>query len=519
MRRYTVVLLDDEELILESLQSLIDWEALGCCIAGTAKSGAKGKQLIERLRPDIVITDIKMPEVTGIEIAEYCAQQLPQTRVIILSAYADFTFAQSALQAKTVAYLLKPINKDELAGAVRRAAEECRAWEASLASSEQARADMENTRTLATSSLLFNLARYGVLGMGETDPEWVREKARTGSVVIMGAFFNTTLAIAPALAKGQAYTEQALRAAGYAPIFGSADEKIILLCPVQRGIDHTTARARLIAVLKEMLRKAPPELGVCVYCVSAVYGDEETLHRCYQEGLNMLRCGFFKTDSCVITQPAENSTESYELNTQELISALRHGQTEKAGQLLRDGKRQLARIGDKQLAAAKLREWSREAALCAVKLEMDTSRLWTHEFENENFDARYESMCRGVMAVCDYARRKGGVVSRMCLYVEEHYGDRALSLESVAAEMGLNSSYLSRAFKKERGENFSEYLIRVRIEHAQELLRTTELKTYAIAAEVGFGDAHYFSQVFKKKCGVTPAEYRQDAKAGHGGIS
>ncbi len=143
---------------------------------------------------------------------------------------------------------------------------------------------------------------------------------------------------------------------------------------------------------------------------------------------------------------------------------------------------------------------------------MDTSRLWVHALENENFDARYESMRRGVMAVCDYARRKGGVVSRMCLYVEEHYGDRSLSLESVADEMGLNSSYLSRVFKKERGENFSEYLIRVRIERAQELLGGTELKTYTIASEVGFGDAHYFSQVFKKKCGMTPAEYRQSVK-------
>lgn len=512
MRRYTVVLLDDEELILQSLQSLVDWDALGCRVAGTAKNGAKGKQLIERLHPDIVITDIKMPGATGIEIAEYCARSLPQTRVIILSAYADFSFAQSALQARTTAYLLKPINKNELVQAVLNAAEECRAGEASLVSSAQVRADMENTRTLATASLLFNLARYGVLGMNETDIDWVREKVRTKSVVIMGAFFNTTLAVAPALAKGKSYTEQALRAAGYTPIFGSADEKIILLCPVQNGIDHATARSRLIAALKQMLRTAPPELGVCVYCVSAVYTDEETLHRCYQEGLSMLRSGFFKDSSCVITRLDENSAESYSLHTQELISALRHGQTEKARQLLCDGKRQLARIGDRQLAAAKLREWSREAALCAAKLEMDTSRLWTHEFENENFDARYESMRRGVMAVCEYARRKGGVVSRMCLYVEEHYGDRALSLESVADEMGLNSSYLSRVFKRERGENFSEYLIRVRLARAQELLRTTELKTYAVAAEVGFGDAHYFSQVFKKKCGVTPAEYRQNTK-------
>ena len=512
MRQYSVVLLDDEELILQSLQSLIDWNGLGCYVAGTAKSGAKGKQLIQRLRPDIVITDIKMPEITGTEIAAYCARHLPRTRVIILSAYADFSFAQSALRSKTVAYLLKPIDKKELTDAVRHAADEYRQMENSLASREQEQADMENARTLATASLLFNLARYGVSGIDGTDADWVHERTKVDSVVIMGAFFNTTLAVAPALARGREYTEGALREAGYAPIFGSADEKIILLCPVIKGIDRTTARGRVIAVLKEMLRDAPPELGVCVFCVSSVYADEESLQRCYQESLSMLRYGFFKTNSCVITQPENIYTGAYHLNTQELVSALRHGQMEKAELLLADGKQALAQAGDKQLAAAKLREWSREAALCAAKLNMDTSRLWVHALENENFDARYESMRRGVMAVCDYARRKGGVVSRMCLYVEEHYGDRSLSLESVADEMGLNSSYLSRVFKKERGENFSEYLIRVRIERAQELLGGTELKTYTIASEVGFGDAHYFSQVFKKKCCMTPAEYRQSVK-------
>ena len=120
MSRYSVILLDDEELILQSLQTLIDWEKLGCYIVGTAKTGDKGKRLIERLHPNIVITDIKMPGLTGLQLAEYCAKNEPQTKVVIVSAYADFNFAQSAMRAGTVNYLLKPIIRTELQGTIEK---------------------------------------------------------------------------------------------------------------------------------------------------------------------------------------------------------------------------------------------------------------------------------------------------------------------------------------------------------------------------------------------------------------
>ena len=120
MSRYSVVILDDEELILQSLQTLIDWEKLGCHIVGTSKTGDKGKRLIERLHPNIVITDIKMPGLTGLQLAEYCAQNEPQTKVVIVSAYADFNFAQSAMRAGTVNYLLKPISRTELQDTIEK---------------------------------------------------------------------------------------------------------------------------------------------------------------------------------------------------------------------------------------------------------------------------------------------------------------------------------------------------------------------------------------------------------------
>ena len=137
MSRYSVVILDDEELILQSLQTLIDWEKLGCHIVGTSKTGDKGKRLIERLHPNIVITDIKMPGLTGLQLAEYCAQNEPQTKVVIVSAYADFNFAQSAMRAGTVNYLLKPISRTELQDTIEKVVAELDKLESTATPSRQ----------------------------------------------------------------------------------------------------------------------------------------------------------------------------------------------------------------------------------------------------------------------------------------------------------------------------------------------------------------------------------------------
>lgn len=508
MTIYSVVLLDDEELILQSLQSLIDRNELRCRIVGTAKSGTKGKDLIDRIHPDIVITDIKMPEMTGLEIAAYCAKEKPNIKVIILSAYADFSFAQSAIRFGTVSYLLKPVNKKELTDTIENTVAELNKEQRTKEYQEREWADLQNAKTLAASSLLFSIARYGTTGLSTGINDWVKEKITTDGVVVMAGFFNTKEEIHTALSNGQTYLEEKLKEAGYAPVFGGADEKIILVCSFMSGIAQDVAKKRLVEVLKHIALEAPKELGICILCVSSVYNNEEKLQACYQEGLKILEKGFFFKKSCVIETFKKEESDLYDMNTPELVSAIKHGQAEKIEDLLKKWRNMLIHTEDKQLALAKIREYSREAALCAAKIGMPLDDLWVHQYQNENFDARFTCMYNGIMQVCGYTNKKTKVVGRVCLIVEERYHDHGLSLESIANQLELNSSYLSRLFKKEMNENFSDYMIRIRIEHAKELLRTTGLKTYIIAENVGFEDAHYFSQVFKKKCGLTPADYR-----------
>ncbi len=508
---YSVVLIDDEELILQSLHGMVDWQNLRCSVEGTARDGAEGITLIERLRPNIVITDVKMPVKSGLEVADYCSEHFPETKVIVISAYDDFAYVQKAMFSKAVNYLLKPIDRDRLIETIEKSVRELDRMEEKR---QQTAKTLENAKTLATSSLLFNLARYGTAGSRNADADWIREQMQQDSVVVMAAFYNLKLEMTPTFAIAQSYIERALQLAGYRPIFGSADDHIIFLCPILPGTDKETARQKLVESINVFLRHRTTELGeLAVFCVSPVYSNEEQLQQCYSICREMVQSSFFCSESIVLTKSPQTEVDIPNLDISEMVYAVMHGDVERTGRLLENWKREIARTEDQQFALAKIREILREVTRCAAKLGMETANRWEHQYINENFDARYACVMRGVQAVCNYAKQKGDVVSCMCLYVQLNYADRELNLEKVADSMKLNSNYLSRLFKKEKGENFSDYLTDVRMEKAKELLGGTKLKTYRIAEEVGYGDPHYFSQVFKKRYGMVPAEYRRKMTA------
>lgn len=517
MDYYSVMLLDDEELIIQSLRKMISWSDLNCYICASANNGEKGKELIDEACPDILIADIKMPGMSGLDLAQYCAARHPNCKVILVSAYADFGFAQKAIKAGTVDYLLKPIDKQDLTEAVRRAIRGIREWKETAQRLEKEKVHLENVRTLAEDSILFNLARYGTVGIRGEMLQFAMDRARRAGVVIVIEFFNLMQTQTAVMAGGQAFYGTGLLKAGYHPAFGSADEKVVMICPVHTHYDYATGRLRIKRTLEEIQRLAPEEIGLNVICVSDIYRNEEELQKSYRQCIAMSGPAFFSSRSGIL-----EAAEKYEagkkgnqgLNVNTLIQALKNGQEEVMQDFFASWKKLLVRLSDKQLAMTKIREFQREITLCASHMEMDTKNLWKNPFENGNFASRYQVLTEGAASVCTFAKKNANPVDRCALYIEEHYFEHDLSLEKIAEAVQVNSSYLSRAFKKKYHVNFSEYLKNIRIEHAKRLLETSSRKTYEIADQIGYDDAHYFGQVFKKKTGMSPLEYRQESAAG-----
>lgn len=517
MDYYSVILLDDEELIIQSLRKMISWSDLNCYICASANSGEKGKELIDEACPDILIADIKMPGMSGLDLAEYCAARYPCCKVIIVSAYEDFSFAQKAIKAGTVDYLLKPIDKQDLMEAIRRAIGSIQEWKEAAQRLEKEKVNLENVRTLAEDNILFNLARYGTVGIRGELLQFVMDRARHPGVVIMIEFFNLTKAQTTVMAIGQEFYGNGLLKAGYHPAFGSADEKVVMICPVNNRCDHATGRLRIIHTLREIQHLAPEEAGLNVICVSDIYRNEEELQKSYRQCIAMSGQAFFCGQSRILVAVENNESgkkENKDINVSTLLQALKNGQKEVMDNFFAFWKKQLLQLLDKQLSITKIREFQREITLFAFHMEMDTSNLWRHPFENGNFASRYQVLTEGASSVFLFALKHANPVDKCALYLEEHYFEHDLSLEKVAEAVQVNSSYLSRAFKKKYHVNFSEYLKVIRIEHAKRLLETSNRKTYEIADQIGYEDAHYFSQVFKKKTGMSPLEYRQESAAG-----
>ena len=127
-----------------------------------------------------------------------------------------------------------------------------------------------------------------------------------------------------------------------------------------------------------------------------------------------------------------------------------------------------------------------------------------------NFTLMSRDIADYLFSICSYIQMGKNTLSRIKLFVDENYSSPGFGLSAAAEKMGISSSYLSRLFKKETGENFLDYLINIRIERSKYLLETTSLHNHEIAAQVGFDSDHYFGQVFKRKCGITPKEYRKE---------
>ena len=155
-----------------------------------------------------------------------------------------------------------------------------------------------------------------------------------------------------------------------------------------------------------------------------------------------------------------------------------------------------------------LKDLYRHASAAGSKAGMSLRPVGASGCLFENFARKSREVEDYLVAVCKYIASSNDFVSRLELLVEENYGNRAFGLTAAADMMGISSSYLSRLFKKKNDQNFIDYLLNKRIERAKYLLETTTLRNRQIAERVGFDSDHYFGQVFKKHCGVTPGQYR-----------
>ncbi|MEC0225755.1 response regulator [Paenibacillus alba] len=510
MHIYNILLVDDERIIREAIARTVDWEGLGLALIGTAADGLQAWEQIEALRPDIILTDIKMPRMSGLELIRRTKEQWPETRFAVLSGYDEFDLAVGAMNHGVKHYLLKPCDEQEIEGALReitRELDELRRSNDLLAAARQASDGWLTEREPLLALLLEE-------PLAPNKAELLRPAKQLESKLRL-IFVQWESATA---CKELRVREVAAAQSGAGrPLAQSAVAGNRLLASVaDAGLASAVAAAERLR--DELLSRCP---GLRLTLAVSDAGPPDALARLYKDALayaaRVFYLGAGRIATSELAEPALAAAAAPEVARGELIAAaIRTGDIEGARYELAAFFRALAAARcDRhtslslilQLMTAMLKETPPEellrktAQLLSLPTLGDIESYIAAELESAGQRFEASTMHKGT-----------AVVLRMKRLIAYYLTHEELSLQWLGQHhLFMNAEYLGRLFRKETNEKFSLYLTRLRIERAKELIAIeTESKMYEIAERSGFGgDQQYFGNVFKKYTGYSPLEYRK----------
>jgi two-component system response regulator YesN len=515
-----VMLVDDEIVIRENIRDCMDWEKEGFIYCGDASDGEVALPLIEERRPDILITDIKMPFMDGIELSSVVRQRLPETKIVILSGHDEFHYARSALRLGVEEYILKPVSSADLMEVLhsvsRKIDRERRERRKPAYSLEKLFGDLcgglittaEAAEAADALSLPLQASHYAV---AVWDMRSLEHAAAPGSPLWQDAEAKLRDRAAEL---GSVWTYKRSRTETVWIVRGHSEEEVSGL--LERIVKQ---------VLPELERTMPG--AVCVG-TGSVQNRLLGIHASFleaEEDRNLAR--LTRQNRIALWDATGEARDSAFLDRSRFLEFLKIGSPAAADAFLRD-------------FAGALRTLDWKSSLYGYYLLNDLTLETLHEAKKTFRQAAVsgpsiERLQQQIKRIRDweqcvaYLRELAGVfwqwrseasgkygdlIARVKEFIREHYASEGLSLQDAAEYVSVSPSHLSKVFSQETGQTFIEYLTRTRIRKAMELLRTTSGKTYEIAYRVGYGDAHYFSNLFKKMTGLTPRDFRRQADIG-----
>ncbi|WMC91939.1 response regulator transcription factor [Kineothrix sp. MB12-C1] len=496
-----MLLADDEPIITRGIGKLVDWEKLGIEIIGAYEDGRKALEAIVHQEPDIALLDISMPGMTGVEVLKECKAMKVSTRIVFISGFQDFEYAKAALQHGAVDYLLKPIIKEELLKAV----EKCIVlnqgeYQVKQENKEQPLQENEiDYRPLVEAEDTIYVPIYA---------EVVYKKEESGQMKKLIHF------------SFKSFLEEYLRETQKGITF-LKEEKIVI---VLKGVSKGQTREIIEGIWTEALRVTGHRtffvIGEEIHSMGEIPG---MFARCLErEGYlffaDQMQVPIITLGEKVFAGKADSDILSE--TRQKLWDAVIAQNTELAESTYKQYGKQVCRMaeGKKEdacfylcTAVRLIEEKCVSLGLAGRNPEMKELLETGRSCNSFNemlvyFEGEFKEYLAAVKSVAVNNEKREIIKAKE--YIENHYKEN-LSLGVLAEEMHMNPYYFSSFFKKNAGENFKDYVNRIRINHAVSLLLSTDRKVYEIASEVGFGDIRAFNEAFQRIYKETPSNYRK----------
>jgi two-component system, response regulator YesN len=520
-----VIIADDEPMIIKGLRKLLPWEELGIRIVGEAWTGRRLLELVQQERPSLVVTDISMPDGTGIAVLKEIVRLGFHTKVIFISAYQDFSYAKEALALGAVDYLVKPIEKNLLLSAVQRALSLLKEESDDLLNKNKL-AIYEHKDRKTQLEELFDRLMDGDIRLEEAEEKLHMLNAGCAfdcfSVMMLEPDWNKA---------GNRWGEHEKRLLLFA-ISNMAEELMtresvgILLRKGDRicAVINHNEEISMKELASEIVMHAASFLKAAVSVgIGKVQIGVKGVRNAYQTATEALNRSFYIDESSTVVSWSEHSGES-QVSARELSEArnlVLQTFLMKNRELMRTECEALfekieghsAGSREKTIIAAygTILEWTE--GLAEIGIVVDETELQHHldALQSLTKYAQVKAYLRevgeGIIQRLETGGKDGQQLKAIKEYIDNHFMEN-ITLEGVASKIFMNPYYFSSFFKKHTRMNFKQYLTEVRMKQAVKLLLQTELMVYQIAEQVGYNNARQFSDMFKKHYGKLPQEFR-----------
>lgn len=509
------LIVDDESKTRMGLAKYIEWNRLGVDIIQLAGSAEEALDMCEEFEPEIVLSDIRMRGMTGVEMCRIIHEKYPKCLMIFISGFSDKEYLKAAIELGVVQYIEKPVDRDELEAAVKKMVRIIRESRASKIEETRSRATINREAFLQLLEKPHEKTDYGEL------------LNRAGIDVSKGSCFRVCILHAEAAVVNLVSIKEFI--GGYIPekkenisyyfeLIGSRRVAIIIQGDKNVADENSGVMCGLFKIT-EM-----PEFRGFFIAVGKAVCNASDIHESMQYAKEVEETLFFKGYGVTTAEkkPEGDFDVDKEPYVNEIKEALRAGKTQNALDVL--DRMSQTYIENTVTKSGYIKSYYYTLwytiAKEYVKIYPKARENIVKSYESDSMQIEEIDTIEGLRAFLSEKlevfekessrdQSNNAIVAKVKQIIEMEYGRSELSVKELAEDVYLTPTYLSTLFKQKTGRTIGNYLTEIRVEHAKELLQDKQLKLYNVSEQVGYGDPNYFAKIFKKSEGVTPSEYRE----------
>jgi two-component system response regulator YesN len=529
---YRLMIVDDEHLSRYALRTLLQKKFSNIEIVAEAENGRQALELNAKLKPDIIIMDIKMPVLNGIEASEMIINEYPNTNILILTAYDNFDYVKRALDIGALGYILKPIKEAEVVEKINKVINHIVEKENKNDFMDLVEYKLKIVKPFIEDELITSFAA------GNFDKEKVQSYINFLEEDIQGGYFLLVSAGQDNLngindyLRNRIVTEKTMSILKrHLPLmkkcmFGKMQcNSIVVFIPVDTKHPADEIIKEAIMIGDEIRRKIKLIGNIESYVgIGSIYSDIGCFRKSFYEAKTALRKALINRQTIHFAQLGSSDTEvnpwHYPKDLEnKALEQLKAGNTDNARKYSEE---LLGYIFERNEKPERIKEYIFEyiTILKRAISELTMCQYPCKYSELEKLTSHKEievwTKCN-VLELIEQAEKncsnKDDVINRVINCINNEF-NKNITLDLVAAEVGLSPQYLSKVFKKKYGSTFIEYLTNKRLNYAKELLRKGNMSIKEISKLIGYEDPNYFCKVFKKETGTSPKNYRTKAAIG-----